>query len=543
MPRDTDRPTPPLRANSDHEMIPLIDIFAGPGGLSEGFSAFADKQRDSVFDVMLSIEMEANAYETLKLRTFFRHSTDGARLDYYKFLRQEITLNALYEAHPLVAREAQKRCWQARLGPDGQPGHLVRSRIDNALAGANNWVLIGGPPCQAYSLAGRSRNAGNPNYNPKKDVRQRLYVDYLQILADHRPVVFILENVKGLLSATLQSATLQNELIFHRILEDLRDPAAALAREGRESRGRSGEGYRIFSLVEHRMFENGDLEGSVIRAERYGIPQARHRVILLGVRDDVKGVPQVLTPQDEVPMSAVINQLPPLRSGLSRRYDSAKAWADCLRSQLGSRWVNAGTRKIDTDDLSKFLKDSLSATNPPPCDRGGEFVRAEVTCDYAREWYSDEKIGGICNHSTRGHIKKDLYRYFYAACYAKLHGKSPSLHQFPTDLLPDHANVATALEEGGNFSDRFRVQIAERPSTTIVSHISKDGHYYIHPDPAQCRSLTVREAARLQTFPDNYFFCGSRTAQYVQVGNAVPPLLAKQIAAVVYNFLRNNGGA
>jgi DNA (cytosine-5)-methyltransferase 1 len=152
--------------------------------------------------------------------------------------------------------------------------------------------------------------------------------------------------------------------------------------------------------------------------------------------------------------------------------------------------------------------------------------------DRHKKWYMDARLGGVCNHETRGHIRADLHRYFFAAVFAREKKRSPLLEDFPKALLPKHANVAAALKET-KFNDRFRVQLAGRPSTTVVSHISKDGHYYIHYDPAQCRSLTVREAARLQTFPDNYFFEGERTEQYKQVGNAVPPLLAKQIARVV----------
>ena len=127
---------------------------------------------------------------------------------------------------------------------------------------------------------------------------------------------------------------------------------------------------------------------------------------------------------------------------------------------------------------------------------------------------------------------EDLHRYLFVSCYGAAVGESPRLRDFPTSLLPKHGNVSRALRSD-NFADRFRVQLRDEPATTVVSHLSRDGHYFIHFDPTQCRSLTVREAARLQTFPDNYFFCGNRGAQYRQVGNAVPPWLARQIAYAI----------
>jgi len=133
-------------------------------------------------------------------------------------------------------------------------------------------------------------------------------------------------------------------------------------------------------------------------------------------------------------------------------------------------------------------------------------------------------------------MSEDLVRYWFAASYAMDRRYSPKLREFPDALLPLHANVSSANRP---FEDRFRVQLWDQPSTTVVSHIAKDGHYYIHPDPDQMRSLTVREVARLQTFPDNYLFMGNRTSQYGQVGNAVPPLLAHQIAAIVAKIMES----
>jgi DNA (cytosine-5)-methyltransferase 1 len=518
-------------------MLKVVDIFAGPGGLGEGFSAVLDRRGNRVFDIALSIEKDSYAFETLRLRTFYRQFYDDVPPEYYSFLRGEVTKEELYGRFQSESSLACARCWLATLGPKGESSSNVYSRIRSAVGSDELWVLIGGPPCQAYSLPGRSRNNQNPLYDPSKDARQRLYVEYLQILADHRPPVFIMENVKGLLSATLE-----NEMMFHRILEDLRAPSSALAREGRVGRSMRDVGYRIYSLVERSLFENGDISGSVIQCEKYGIPQARHRVILLGVRRDLEGVrPDVLKEQKVALLSSAIGDLMPLRSGLSDGIDSPADWVNCFRSQLNSRWANAGALKAGSGELRTLVQRYLRNIEPPKNDRGGEFIPSETKSALYRDWFYDRKIGGTCNHRTRAHMNKDLYRYLFAACYGKVFGVSPSLKDFPTDLLPDHVSVDAALVEGGNFSDRFRVQLAGRPSTTIVSHISKDGHYYIHPDPSQCRSLTVREAARVQTFPDNYVFMGPRTAQYVQVGNAVPPFLAMQIGRIVLDVLLQLG--
>ena len=151
------------------------------------------------------------------------------------------------------------------------------------------------------------------------------------------------------------------------------------------------------------------------------------------------------------------------------------------------------------------------------------------------DWFHDERIGGVLNHQSRSHMNSDIHRYLFCSVFAQQHHRAAKLSDFPDELLPNHKNV----DKGkiGLFSDRFRVQLRDSPANTVTSHISKDGHYYIHYDPTQCRSLSVREAARLQTFPDNYFFEGNVTQQYHQVGNAVPPLLARQLAETVYRIM------
>ncbi len=157
------------------------------------------------------------------------------------------------------------------------------------------------------------------------------------------------------------------------------------------------------------------------------------------------------------------------------------------------------------------------------------------------DWYRDRDTSLLTNHESRAHMPSDLVRYMFVSAFGKVTGESPRLADFPRCLLPDHKNVDPDNISESIFKDRFRVQVGKRHSMTVTSHIAKDGHAFIHYKPKQCRSLSVREAARLQTFPDTYVFLGNRTSQYTQVGNAVPPKLANQIADVVARVLKQAG--
>jgi len=541
--------------------IPVIDIFAGPGGLSEGFSVFKSAGHEHPFRVRLSIEKDPLAHQTLRLRAFVRQFA-GCQIPsaYYDFLRDMATpldkrLRKLFNSHPQAAAQAKAETRLAELGV--KRPLAVRQWIDQALGDSDLWVLIGGPPCQAYSLVGRSRNKGNEDYVAKEDQRQFLYVEYLQILADHRPAVFIMENVKGLLSATLD-----NQRIFERICEDLQDPVKALQRGQRSLRRKHRtqpappHRYRLFPLADYagaaenyslfpddkRAVNRTDLRRFVVRMEQHGVPQARHRVIILGIREDLSGImPGALRLTAPVGVKPVLAGLPRLRSGLSGEPDSRDAWIARLR-EMSEGCLFQAAREKDGEQLFRLLTDSLARSEQEELGRGDEFVVCDPMVSYRPDWFLDPQMEGVSNHRTRIHIPADLHRYFFASCFATVYQRSPKLRDFPDALLPDHASVGAALSGSHYFADRFRVQVADKPAATITSHLAKDGHYCIHYDPTQCRSLTVREAARLQTFPDNYFFCGPRTAQYTQVGNAVPPLLAAQIAETVFDLLKKVGG-
>lgn len=213
----------------------MIDIFAGPGGLGEGFSAFTDARGRPRFKIALSIEKDPIAHKTLLLRSFFRQfERNRVPRAYYDRLQQQLTTANLFATHPEQAQAAGIEAWNATLGdPDSAPLGLLRQRVREALRrfrdGESRWALIGGPPCQAYSLVGRSRNRGKAGYRLEDDPRARLYLEYLQIIGDFWPTVFVMENVRGLLSARFDGRP-----VIDLILQDLREPAAALRRNGRQ---------------------------------------------------------------------------------------------------------------------------------------------------------------------------------------------------------------------------------------------------------------------------------------------------------------------
>ncbi|WP_434578660.1 DNA cytosine methyltransferase [Pseudomonas sp. Z5-35] len=518
--------------------LQVVDLFAGPGGLGEGFSSLSEGRS---FDILVSAEMDPFARSTLRLRAFYRalkKYNPTALDDYYYYCETAGVAQPWSSDSYKEWQHADTEARQIKLGSvegNAELDRILEKRLDTS----KPWVLIGGPPCQAYSIVGRARNKGNVDYKAEDDHRHFLYREYLRIIQSKRPAVFVMENVKGILSSKVSGTQ-----IFPQILQDLADPDAALG-----IKNGTGKKYKICSLVSDDIYESGmapdsiDFNNFIIRAEDYGIPQGRHRVILVGVSEDyVAGISEhKLASAPPITVRDVLGNLPPLRSTLSRGNDTPDKWCNEILGHLETLYkdlISSEKKDLTLEMNLRIFRDSFSGGR---LNNGGLRVKktsswsGAVNSDELNSWLIDSKLGVWLNHEARSHMSADLKRYIYASVFAQAHHYSPKGHQefnLP-GLAPDHKNW-----ESGKFSDRFRVQIDRQHSSTITSHISKDGHYFIHYDPNQCRSLTVREAARLQTFPDNYFFMGNRTQQYHQVGNAVPPLLASKIARVVERIIK-----
>lgn len=500
----------------------IVDLFAGAGGLSEGFASLRNELGAPVFKNVLAVEKEETTFQTLQLRKFYHQFEPNPPDEYYRYLNGEMIKKDLINAFPEQWATANDGLLQLELGTD-EASAIILARLDAVRENTRNeggdTILIGGPPCQAYSLVGRARNRAISEYNAVKDHRYFLYREYVRILQRLQPAAFLMENVKGILSSRVKGRP-----VFDNILTELR------------AAGGLPDSYRLVTLVAgsesgHRKY--------IVRAEEFGIPQKRHRVFICGIRADIAEKRQInsfpnpsLVPVErQATVSDVLAGLPPLRSGLSKSADGKKEWVDAVvhAFHAAARACRGeGSLLEPVAARLDLLARGYKAGNAVPTRRNDRLVAARHPD--LRNWLSGNRT--LPHHETRGHMETDLVRFAFAAGFAKHFGTSPKAKDYPKALAPDHVNWTT-----GKFADRFRVQLWHEPSTTITSHIAKDGYSYIHPDPLQCRSLTVREAARLQTIPDVYYFAGTRTQQYVQVGNAVPPLLAHQIAKVVRDFL------
>lgn len=500
--------------------IPVIDLFSGPGGLGEGFEVASDSPCSKAFEIVGSFEKDTYSCQTLRFRRAQRRLVGTPHQNtILDILENRITpteallsVPGFSEAYSSVTSDVH----EIELGPSSH--ELVDREISKALHGKSHWVLIGGPPCQAYSIAGRSRMRPVDPEKFAKDSRHSLYKEYLRIIEKFKPSVFVMENVKGLLTAKLNG-----ESTFGLISNDLRNACGP-------------DTYMLRSIVSRDRSPN--LDDFLVESEKYGIPQRRHRVIIIGVRRDICASPNFHNARDDFylqPHSRLmsvresISDLPKIRSALSLARGS--------HHEVGTHrnWLAALKRSISSLTLWRSpLRDRIEREMMQSIRRAEE-IRSLGNPYIPADRSSDRSLGGTLNHESRLHMESDLHRYLFIASFARVTGYSPKLPDLPPKLLPNHLNIR--FSDSVPFLDRFKVHASSKPSGTITSHISKDGHANIHYDPAQCRSLTVREAARLQTFPDDYLFLGPRTQQYKQVGNAVPPKLALQIARIVQAIL------
>lgn len=419
------------------EKMNFIDLFAGAGGLSEGFT-------QAGFNPIAHIEINKHASKTLETRSAYHYLKRNNKLKYYYEYQKSYNLS---ENERLLAREKlfsyipkDELELVINEGISDKTLPDMFKLIDNEMIRKNLPevdLIIGGPPCQAYSLLGRARD----DSSMENDERNYLYKHYARFLNYYSPRVFVFENVPGILTA------------------------------------KKGAIYKNLKAYLKRVGYN--LESFILNSKDFGIPQSRKRVILIGFRKDLD------FPVFEFP-------------NLEYQYTISDLFMDLPKLQAGEKYTDTKYSK------RKCMSHSI----------------IEVR----------EKNDLLTHHHARTHNPRD--KAIYSEAIKKWNTNHTRLKYTDLDKnLITHKNTKS-------FLDRYKVVAGDlNYSHTVVAHLSKDGHHFIHPDISQLRSITVREAARLQTFPDNYFFEGSRTANYVQVGNAVPPLMAKKIAKLIKSIL------
>lgn len=411
----------------------IIGVFSGGGGLSEGF------RKTEKFQFVCHVEKEASACLTLQLRNIYYYLKSVNRTNEYKdFLEKKTTLKELFQSVP---NQVVDNVLNYEINDDSL--NAIYEYIDKNLQGSKLDGIIGGPPCQAYSLVGRAKN----KHRKATDKRIYLYQYYLSFLEKYQPNFFVFENVKGLLSFKDE----QNKSLFPIILESFNSAGYSVSKE-------------------------------IVNSEDYGVSQKRERLFIVGIKNDVnvkQDFFKVLESyKEKAPnISELFEDLPDIKSG------------------EGSNEYKKGT-------LNEAVK-----------------IR-----------YRKPETDVLTQHIARPHNENDLAIYKIVA-EAKNNGINLNYNDLPEELKT-HSNTKS-------FLDRFKALDAQSVSHTVVAHIAKDGHYYIHPDIKQNRSISVREAARIQGFPDNYCFPSSRTATLTQIGNAVPPILAEKIANTILDLFND----
>ncbi len=412
----------------------FIDLFAGAGGFAEGF-------KRAGFEPVAFIEVDTAACFTLKTRLAYHHLKENNKLGVYiKYLKGEINRDQLYSV---------------------TPSHILESVINLSIADENNSeifqiieklagrkeidIIVGGPPCQAYSLVGRARDRNGMRDDP----RNHLYVQYGRFLKKYSPKLFIFENVLGLLSA-------EKGKYFKNIQAD----------------------FKSFGYI---------VEPFIVNANEFGVLQNRKRVIIIGWKKDINFSFDQLKCQSRVEYKVgnIFNDLPKLSDGKGK--DKYYEYAEGINDYLSFARIRNG-------------------------------------------------LDVLTQHITRPHTEQDKEIYRIAVKKWESSEERLNYNDLP-EKLKTHKNRSA-------FLDRFKVVADNMPySQTVVAHIAKDGHYYIHPDIEQNRSISVREAARLQSFPDDYYFEGikegkNRTAAFRQIGNAVPPLMIEKMAKLLIEYLK-----
>lgn len=377
--------------------IKVVDIFAGPGGLGEGFSSFL-VGNEAPFKIVLSAEKNPAAHRTLTLRAFFRRfgSPEDVPEEYYQIVRGELTSEDLVGDLAAEWRAAENEALLLELGPETSRLHdEIRARINTD---EEPWLLVGGPPCQAYSLAGRSRNKGKKGYIAEDDIRHYLYREYLQILSEFAPPVFIMENVKGILTSAVNG-----KRMFPVILQDLHDPGKAVG-------AGSGAIYDIYPLsanADQEPYQPGEpdsrLDRFLVRAEDLGIPQARHRVILLGIkRGHGLATPQPMDSEDTVTVGEVIRDLPKLRSRLSKG-DSTDGWFEAVEQQK-QNVINVLARAEDLQDVRDNLIETQVLFDAPPASTRKPDGRVHIRYP---NWYRDERGGRLMEQEVLSQYEEE----------------------------------------------------------------------------------------------------------------------------------------